>query len=237
MELKANGRRSKNTRPALIDPWQTSLGTPQMIQCFNHMDKTLLSIDSRLESVDGRLKSIDLKLFSMDGKLDIIAGQMDVGFTTTAGLLRQILDRLPEQEEAKSVAKAEDWVRNAVATRDLDALFTRLKDVVQKDVNAANEAIGDRFRVVQDIPTRFMIIQDKGSYQEQFISFDQDPGCIAVGEVAKGPGSPDRFIVTSGWNEAEERMDLTVKDDVDTETFSADELWRVSRRALSWMLF
>ena len=115
--------RAKTNEQPLISPYQSAIGTPQLIEALNVMDATLVSmdgklesidgklesmdgklesIDGKLESVDGKLESIDGKLESVDGKLDLMNGKLDLihedqhaGFTTLAGLLREIRDRLP----------------------------------------------------------------------------------------------------------------------------------------------
>ena len=87
------------------------------------------------------------------------------------------------------------------------------------------------------ISDRFVVVRDKGGLGERFISFDKEASRLVIGEVSKGPSVPDQFVVELSWNESEERRDVTVTCGLETGTFSADELWRVSRRALSWMLF
>lgn len=191
---------------------------------LRRVNKTLGSMDSRLESMDARLES-------MDGRLEDLVMRS----ATTVGLLRGILGKLPERE-TKAVAKGEDWVSNWIASRDYDALFARLKTVVEGDVQAADAALQPVFAVDQAMSTRFLVVRNKGSYAEWFTTFDVEADRILVGEDTKGRGAPDKFSVTLGLNEDQERREITVTCGVETETFDADELWRISRRAISWML-
>ena len=226
--------KAKTQEQPLIGPWQTAIGTPQMIAAFNEMDKTLASIDGRLEAVNERLGRIDVRLESMDSRLQSIQEGQHDGFTTTTGLLREILDKLPDKETA--VAKSEDWVQHYAASRDYDALFDRLKPVVEKDVAAANETVADQFSITHypQHGGNFAVVRTVWG-RERWTAFDKESDHLVV-RFGQQSRAPSDFTVKLVWNDADERMDVTLESGEETESFSADELWRISQRALRWML-
>ena len=230
----SSNRKAKTQEQPLISPYQTALGTPQMIECFNQMDASLASIDKTTESIDRRLQSVDRKLFQLDDKMDVLVQNVDAGLTTMAGLLREILDRLPEQE-TRPVDKAEDWVEHAVALRNYNALFRRIKSAVERDVEKANNVANANLVVEQDTETRFLVAKESGILRDLCVAFDKRSGAIEV-EGFSGRSAPKPFTVQQEWNSGKERMEAVIGGE-EAERFPVDELWRVSRRAIGWLLW
>ena len=89
--MASSAQRAQTQGAPLIDPYQTAVGTPQLIQCFNLMDVRLASIDDKLARIDGRLAGIS-------NTLQAVREDQAAGFTALAGLLEEIRDRLPVED-------------------------------------------------------------------------------------------------------------------------------------------